>query len=131
MPGTAPARGGRGAGMTAELGRRALNRALLARQLLLERHAMPVLDAIEHLVGMQSQAPNLPRLGGGQAHDARHVAGRPGGARAVAGRGVLRYLRAFGPASVQDVQQWSGLTRLGEVVERLRPGAGSHVVEFR
>jgi hypothetical protein len=45
------------------LTRRDLNRALLARQLLLERSPLGPLEAIEHLMGLPAQAPNPPYLG--------------------------------------------------------------------
>jgi hypothetical protein len=247
------ARDGSGSGDV--LDRRVLNRALLARQLLLRRAEMPVAEAIEKLVGLQAQAPappyvglwarlegfrpdDLSRLIAGRevvrialmrstihlvtARDAlalrpvvqpvieravmggygRILAGLDLGDVAAAGRllveerprtfneigkalaerwpgldpralpqvvrawvplvqvpprglwgasgpaahttveawlgrpvasdpspdaAVLRYLAAFGPAAVADVQTWSGLTRLGEVMERLRP----HLRTFR
>ncbi len=230
------------------LDQRALNRATLARQLLLERVEMPALAAIEYLAGMQSQAPRAPYVGlwtrlhgfratelsdltaareavrgplmratlhlvssrdylalrpviqpvlergfagspfdiSGVDVDSLLAAGRkliehrprtraelgpslaeewpesdpaslaqavtylvptvqvtPRGLWAQSGQArwttieawlrrdldpepsrerlVLRYLGAFGPATVRDIQTWSGLTRLGEVVDRLRP----------
>jgi hypothetical protein len=42
------------------LSARALNRATLVRQLLLERAPVPVLDAVRHLVGLQAQSPQDP-----------------------------------------------------------------------
>ncbi|MFE0763779.1 winged helix DNA-binding domain-containing protein [Streptomyces smyrnaeus] len=235
--------------MPAPLTRPALGRALLARQLLVERARMPVRDAVEHLVGLQAQAPRPPyfalwsrvadfdprdlslllesrelvrlsvmrgtvhlvserdaiqlraltqplheamvrtslakQLGGADPRqvaeaartllaeepltgsqlgvrlqerwpqvEARALAmtaryllalvqlpprglwgrsgqpvvdtverwlGRPPAAEPCVETMVLRYLGAFGPASVRDAQSWSGLTRLGEVLERLRP----------
>jgi Winged helix DNA-binding domain len=233
------------------LGTRALNRALLARQLLLRRHELPVADAIERLAGLQAQNPGDPYVGlwsrlepfrpeelgaliearaavrivtmratlhllsardcvafrpvvqpvldrtlrgsqfgkdvagvdmaellataralleeepqaaselGRRLHERwpdrdalslgyaahyslplvqvppRGVWGKTGRARvttaeAFLGRPlaagtapdamILRHLAAFGPATVADVRAWSGLTGLGEAVERLRPG---------
>jgi hypothetical protein len=49
--------------MATVLSRRALNRAALARQLLLERSATPVADAVAHLGGLQAQEPQEPFIG--------------------------------------------------------------------
>ena len=61
------------------------------------RGGQPVLETVERWLGAPlSKQPSLDDL-------------------------VLRYLRAFGPATVKDFGVWSWLTGVGEVMERLRP----------
>jgi len=47
--------------------------------------------------------------------------GRSVGTDAAPDAMILRYLAAFGPATVMDIQSWCWLTRLTPLVERLRP----------
>jgi len=49
--------------MAERLSRRALNRATLARQWLLQRAQVGAIEAVEHLIGLQAQAPFAPYYG--------------------------------------------------------------------
>jgi hypothetical protein len=52
---------------------------------------------------------------------AEHWLGRPVEPEPAPDATVLRYLAAFGPASVRDMRTWAGVTRLNSAFERLRP----------
>jgi hypothetical protein len=93
------------------LGSRALNRALLARQMLLERASLPPARALERLVGLQAQLPGDPyvalwsRL---EAFDpqalSRLIEGRKA-VRMVVMRGTLHLLTARDALAIRPVIQ--------------------------
>lgn len=87
------------------------------------RDAVSLSYAVSYLLPTVQVPPRgIWRVGGPAAlASAGTWLGRPLGAGAPPEQLVLRYLAAFGPASVADMQAWSGLTRLGEVTDQLRP----------
>ena len=96
-------------------------------ELLTER--WPEREPLALAMGVRTLVPlaQLPPRGvwgvGGQAvhTSVESWLGRPLAEDTAPDEMVLRYLGAFGPATVMDVQTWSGLTRLREVLDRLRP----------
>jgi hypothetical protein len=106
------------------LAARPMGRAQLQRELA-ERH--PGLDAEAVVYGVSYWLPWVqppPRglwRGTGAAVMIPVRTWLGGGASGTLDHLVVRYLAAFGPASVRDVQVWCGLTRLREVVDRLGP----------
>jgi hypothetical protein len=69
------------------------------------------------------------RSGAARVTTAAAWLGRPLGQSPPPEKLLLRYFAAFGPASTADAQDWSGLTRLATVVDRLRPKLVSFVAE--
>jgi hypothetical protein len=93
------------------------------------QHRWPGSDATALAAAARTWVPLVqvpPRGIWGASGQAAHVSaeawlGRPLCPDASPDQWLLRYLAAFGPASVKDMQTWSGLTRLSEVTKRLKP----------
>jgi hypothetical protein len=87
-----------------------------------DRDPTTLARAIRHLLPLVQVPPRgLWRKSGPAAHTTAEAwLGTPLDPAPSLEQTVLRYLGAFGPATVKDVQTWSGLTRLGEVIEQIR-----------
>ena len=97
------------------------------RPLLKKRWPERDADALAAAVHFHLPLVQVPPRGvWGKTAQPRHALLQTWLGRELAGDGtpdklMLRYLRAFGPATVADARTWSRLTGLREVFERLRP----------
>ncbi len=117
---------------TAELLREKPRTKAEVKALLAERWPDHAPDALQYVLPLIPSVQVTPRGVWGQSAQARWAlteewVDRNPEAGTSIDQVVLRYLAAFGPATVSDVRQWCGVTKLKEVVERLRP----KLVSFR
>ncbi len=80
------------------------------------RYIVPLVQVTPRGLLRRSAAPRVTTLEAwlGEGATAAKAAGQPDDA-------VLRFLRAFGPATAADLGTWSGLTGVRSIVRRLRP----------
>ncbi len=105
----------------------------LAARVIEEHGIVGDLDAIRHAINTYLALVQVPPRGlWGRSGQPKYVPldawiGRNGQPPPPVDDVVIRYLRAFGPATPGDFQKWSGLTRSAPAFDRLRP----RLVTFR